>query len=198
MLLGLILFGLVLFSSLQYVEIRIKRSPIRPAQASIDTVLDKKPIDLSTELKPPPAANTNTAATPAPDQSQASTAAPAGQPPVTEEVTRALKFLGNQCLEEYKLTYPPRDNAYYYFSRLLEIQPGNSEALKGILKIADRYSFLAEQAMLNNDYKKSSAYIDIGLRINPKNEALLSLKDLVKSQNTSLWNTFKSLFSKNN
>ena len=89
-----------------------------------------------------------------------------------------------------------QSNAYYYFSRLLELQPGNKEAIKGILEIADRYSFLAEQAMLNNDYKKSSAYIDIGLRINPKNEALLSLQNLVKSQNTSLWNTFKSLFSK--
>ena len=195
-LLGLILFGLVLFSSLQYVEIRIKRSPTRPAQASIDTVLDKKPLDLTAEIKPVPAANANTAATPAPDQPQTSLAAPAGQPPVTEEVTRALKFLGRQCLEEYKLTYPPKDNAYYYFSRLLEIQPGNNEAIKGILEIADRYSFLAEQAMLNNDNKKSSAYIDIGLRINPKNEALLSLKNLVKSQNTSLWSTFKSLFSK--
>ena len=63
-LLGLILFGLVLFSSLQYVEIRIKRSPTRPAQASIDTVLDKKPLDLTAEIKPVPAANANTAATP--------------------------------------------------------------------------------------------------------------------------------------
>jgi len=201
LLLGLILFGLVMFSSLQYVEIRIKGSPAQPAQASTDTVLDKNPIDLTTTVSQPPANVTNTVATPEPAQPLSSTptaSTPGEQPPVAEEVTRALTFLGKQCLEEYKLTYPPKDNAYYYFSRLLEIKPGDNEAVKGILNIADRYSFLAEQAMLKNEFDKSSAYIDIGLRINPKNDALLSLKSLVNSQDTSLWSTFKGLFSKKN
>ena len=196
-LLGLILFGLVMFSSLQYVEIRIKGSPAQSAQASTDTVLDKNPIDLSATVSEAHDSEINTVTSPAPAQPQSSIPdAPVAQPPVAEEVTRALTFLGKQCLEDYKLTYPPKDNAYYYFSRLLEIKPGDEEAVQGILKIADRYSFLAEQAMLKNEYDKSSAYIDIGLRINPKNEALLSLKSLVNSQDTSLWSTFKSLFSK--
>lgn len=197
-LLGLILFGMVMFSSLQYVEIRIKGSPAQTAQASTDTVLDTKPIDITAAVSPPAALETIIPDHPVPDQPQAADPVTAAQPPVTEEVTRALTFLGKQCLEEYKLTYPPKDNAYYYFSRLLEIKPGDQEAVKGILEIADRYSFLAEQAMLNSEYEKSSAYIDIGLRINPNNEALLSLKNFVQSQDASLWNTFKSLFSKKN
>ena len=196
-LLGLILFGMVMFSSLQYVEIRIKKSPVQPAQASTDTVLDTKPIDIAT-VNSQPQATAVTPVNPVPDQTQVPVPETAAAPPVTEEVTKALKFLGNQCLEEYKLTYPPKDNAYYYFSKLLEIKPGDQDAVNGILEIADRYSFLAEQAMLKNEYEKSSAYIDIGLRINPKNEALLSLKNFVKSQDNSLWSTFKSLFSKNN
>lgn len=197
-LLGLILFGLIMFSSLQYVEIRIKSPSAQPAQASTATVLDKNPVEITAAANPATKTETPATVSPATQQTQNSAPAPtAQQPPVTEEITRALKFLGNQCLEDYKLTYPPKDNAYYYFSRLLEIDPGDKEAVKGIMEIADRYSFLAEQAMLKNQYKKSSAYIDIGLRINPKNEALLSLKNLVKSQNTSLWDTFKSLFSKN-
>lgn len=198
-LLGLVLFGLVMFSSLQYVEIRIKSSPSSNAQASTDTVLGTNPVDITAVPNPPPQQTPATGSTTTPaalPQPQDAGPGTAEQPPVTEEITRALKFLGNQCLEDYKLTYPPKDNAYYYFSRLLEIKPGDKEAMNGIMEIADRYSFLAEQAMLKNDYKKSSAYIDIGLRINPKNDALLSLKTLVKSQNTSMWDAFKSLFSK--
>lgn len=196
-LLGLILFGLVMFSSLQYVEIRIKKSPVKSAQASTDTVLDTKHIKSTTVI------NQSEATTEAPiksmsDQTQAPVPDAVSPPPVTEEVTKALNFLGKQCLEDYKLTYPPKDNAYYYFSKLLEIKPGDQDAVNGILEIADRYSFLAEQAMLKNEYEKSSAYINIGLRINPKNEALLSLKNFVKSHDDSLWSTFKSLFSKNN
>jgi protein TonB len=120
---------------------------------------------------------------------------PAPAPPVNAEIVKALKFLGQQSLDAYKLTYPPGDNAYYYFSRLLEIEPGNPEAVNGILQIADRYAFLAEQAVLNNENEKASAYADIGLRINPRNEALLALKNFSQAQDGSLWTTVRKLFS---
>jgi len=93
------------------------------------------------------------------------------------------------------LTYPPEDNAYYYFSRLLEIEPSNPEGVKGIKEIADRYAYLAEQAMLNNENEKASAFVDIGLRIDSQNEALLTLKDFAKSQDNSLLATLKKIFS---
>ena len=195
-LLGLILFGLVMFSSLQYVEIRIKGAPAKPNQVSTDTVLDVDSINLSAEAVQPAVQQgsepNNTSAQPVESVVEA-----VESPPVTDEVIKALMYLGKQSLEEYKLTFPPKDNAYYYFSSLLEMKPGHQEAVDGILEIADRYSILAEQAMLKNEYEKSSAYIDIGLRINPDNEALRSLKNFVHSQgSTSLWGTFKSLFSK--
>ena len=92
------------------------------------------------------------------------------------------------------MTYPEKDNAYYYFSRLLELQPDNRTAYEGILSIAERYAILAERSLVNNESDKTQTYIEIGLQINPKNEALLSLKSIVSTQETGFWHTIKTMF----
>lgn len=203
-LIGLILISLVVFSSLKYVEIRLK-SPVAVNASEVSTlsILDGTTAVAPDAVRPPsgpvpsPGFESSTPSTesnsvveiPAPARE------PELEPPVNPEVVKALKFLGQQSLDAYKLTYPPGDNAYYYFSRLLEIEPSNPEGVKGIKEIADRYAYLAEQAMLNNENEKASAFVDIGLRINPQNEALLALKSLAKSQNNSLLATLKKIFS---
>ena len=193
-LIGLILLSLIMFSSLKYVEIKLKDTTVKGKNVSTSTLLAQTPDNIG----PPPAAANTTM----PENNVASTgpevepqAVPEKQLP-QEEVIKALLFLGRQSLDEFKLTYPPRDNAYYYFTRLLELQPGNKDAINGILAIADRYSVLAEQSMIKNEIDKTKAYVDLGLRINPKNEALLAMKNFVKTQDTSLFTTFKKLFSK--
>ena len=106
-----------------------------------------------------------------------------------------MLWLGKQSLDEYKLAYPPKDNAYYYFSRLLEVEPGNTEALSGILSIAERYAILAETSLVNGKIDNARSHIEIGLKINPENTALLSLKTLVASeQERSFLDTVKSFF----
>jgi len=201
-LIGLILISLVVFSSLKYVEIRLK-SPVAVNASEVSTlsILD------GTTAVTPDAATPPSAPVPSPgfesstltteSNSVVEVPAPAREPepPVNPEVVKALKFLGQQSLDAYKLTYPPEDNAYYYFSRLLEIEPSNPEGVKGIKEIADRYAYLAEQAMLNNENEKASAFVDIGLRIDSQNEALLTLKDFAKSQDNSLLATLKKIFS---
>ena len=188
---GLLLLGLVLFSSLKYVEIRL-RSPIavRTDRVTTNTVLDKGPIHLrAKEAAGPPGENPGSAAqTPAPSSSSAPS-------PSSKQVIKALTWLGKQSLDEYKLTYPPNDNAYYYYTRLLELDPNNQTAIRGILSIADHYSTLAEQAMARNEWQKTAAYVDIGLRIDPHNRSLLALQELARKQNPSLLATIKSLFS---
>ncbi len=96
----------------------------------------------------------------------------------SKEVTNALLWLGKQSLEEYRLTHPPKDNAYFYFSRLLEIDPNSKIARNGLLNIADRYAILAERSFANNEYEKTEAYINLGLKISPDNKTLLSLQAL--------------------
>ena len=185
---GLLLLGLILFSSMKYVEIRLKSAPA--PTASTDTVLTQGPIALPAATAQPAEAENADARTPV-------TAGAAPVPPARNQVIEALLWLGKQSLENFKLTYPAKDNAYYYYSRLLELDPGNKTAVAGILKIADSYATLAEQAVAKNEWKKATAYVDLGLRINPNNPSLLALKELLKKQDSSLWSAFKSLFSRN-
>jgi len=108
------------------------------------------------------------------ESNAAENTSPATQPTnENEEVIRALLFLRRQSLDEYRLAYPPKDNAYYYFTRLLDIEPGRQKTIDDILEIADRYSFLAEQSMINDKYVKAAVYVDNGLHISPDNESLI-------------------------
>jgi len=104
----------------------------------------------------------------------------AAEAPVTisEDVVQALHWLGKKSLEDYRLTSPAEDNAYYYYSRLLEVDPGDKVAAAGLLNIADRYAYLAERSFLENDYDKAQAYTSIGLKFNPNHTALIKLKEL--------------------
>jgi len=97
---------------------------------------------------------------------------------ISEDVIQALHWLGKKSLEEYRLTHPPEDNAYYYFSRLLEADPGDKVAAAGLLNIADRYAYLAERSVIDSDYSKAQAYITIGRKFNPNHEALIKLNKL--------------------
>ena len=192
-LLILLALSAIFFFSLQFVEIRIKRSETKIDLASTKSVLT--PSD-TTNIKTNLAQQTldTIQATQAPEIDQPVAAPVETSPPASEEVTRALTWLGKQSLDEYKLTYPPKDNAYYYFSRLLELQPNNQTAYEGILAIAERYAILAERSLANNEIKKTRTYIDIGLQIDPQNQALLSLQSLVKTNKESIWSKIKSLF----
>lgn len=111
------------------------------------------------------------------------------------EVIHALNWLGRQSLEEYKLTYPPRDNAYYYFTKLLELEPGSEQARQGISNIADRYAILAEQALARDEIEKTQTYVGLGLKIDPDNKTLLSLQSLVEQEDEQGWmEVLKGLF----
>jgi hypothetical protein len=180
-LVAMVLLGMVLFSTLEYVDIRIKAPTPRAASASTQTVLTSTPDQM-----------------PVIDQiqsQQTGPAAPQQQAPALDEVLNALIWLGDQSLKEFKLTYPPQDNAYYYYGRLLELDPGNQTAITGILEIAEQYAVLAEEAMIKNDIDKMTSYIDIGLKINPDNRSLISLKGFVEKNQSGFMSTLKSFFS---
>ncbi len=97
---------------------------------------------------------------------------------ISEDVVQALHWLGKKSLEDFRLTSPAEDNAYYYYSRLLEADPGDKVAAAGLLNIADRYAYLAERFFLENDYGKAQAYTNIGLKFNPNLAALIKLQKL--------------------
>jgi len=94
---------------------------------------------------------------------------------MTEDVVQALHWLGKKSLQDYRLTSPPEDNAYYYYSKLLATDPGDRIAAAGLLNIADRYAYLAERSILEKDNSKAQAYIAIGLKFNPNHTTLIKL-----------------------
>jgi len=118
--------------------------------------------------RPPPAL-------PSPDSGSA------GEPS-SAEVKRALVWLAEQSLEEFRLTAPPRDNAYYYYSRLARLEPGSEVAREGLLRIAERFAMLAERELANGNTGQASSYIEIGLQIDPGNQALQQLEKLAEHE----------------
>ncbi|MGH6636710.1 MAG: protein kinase domain-containing protein [Gammaproteobacteria bacterium] len=111
-----------------------------------------------------------------------------------EEVISALQWLARHSLEEYRLTHPPKDNAYYYYSRALAIDPTDPAAKKGLALVADRFAFLAERKIAENDYNTAQSYISIGLQIDPSNPTLRELNGLVASGRRNLFDTIIDFF----
>jgi len=87
-----------------------------------------------------------------------------------------LLQLARQALEEYRLTTPAGDNAYYYYQRVLQGDPDNEEALAGVGRVAGIYASLAEQEIDRFRYSKASTYIERGLAIAPDNARLRQLE----------------------
>lgn len=110
-----------------------------------------------------------------------------------EEVTRALGWLARKSLEEQRLISPARDNAYYYYVRMLEINPDNQLARQGLMTIAEQFAYLAEKAVADNDYEQAAAYIRLGLQINPQSKTLLQLQELTSKGQLSLSDRLKKL-----
>ncbi len=115
--------------------------------------------------------------------------------PASDEVVQALRWLARKSLADYRLTDPPRDNAFYYYSRLRDIEPGNEEARRGIREIANRFALLAERELANQRYHEARSYVGMGLHIDPANASLLALKPLADHPPRGLIARLADLFS---
>ena len=93
---------------------------------------------------------------------------------VDDENIESLLQKAEVALKKYRLTSPRTDSAYYYYTRVLKLEPGNKEASRGIRKLAGKYGFLADKALEKEDEKKARSYVERGLRIQPKDAALLA------------------------
>lgn len=110
------------------------------------------------------------------------------------DVAAALLWLGRHSLDEYRLTAPPRDNAFYYFSRLQQLVPGHQGAREGLDGIAVRFALLAEREIAAGDMDKARSYIALGQEIDPDNETLGALATLTQERQRGFWQALASLF----
>ncbi len=104
----------------------------------------------------------------------------------TEDMVQALHWLGTYSIRANRLTQPPADNAYYYFSRLLDLDPENDAAKKGFASIAERFVVLAEEQFNSRNYGKARSYIALGLQVQPDNEGLKTLQSFIDNREQSL------------
>ncbi|MDX1514928.1 MAG: protein kinase, partial [Gammaproteobacteria bacterium] len=111
-----------------------------------------------------------------------------------EDVVRALQWLAKNSLRDNRLTQPPADNAYYYFSRLLALDPENKVAQEGFSKIAENYMVLAEREFSSRNYGKAQAYIALGLQVDPDNKPLLELQSFIENRDRSVMDKILDFF----
>jgi serine/threonine-protein kinase PpkA len=91
------------------------------------------------------------------------------------EVIQALVWLGKNSLVDYRLTDPPRDNAYYYFARLLQLDPLHPEGIAGMQRVAERFAVLAERELAVGNLMLARDYLGIAQRLDPTSPVLPAL-----------------------
>lgn len=62
--------------------------------------------------------------------------------------------------------------AYKTYKRVLQQAPGNKVADKGVIKVADRYLALADEAVISYNFEKAKLYINKAKKIDPENRNL--------------------------
>ena len=95
---------------------------------------------------------------------------------------------------ELRLTAPPRDNAYYYFTRLLQLDPDNAGARAGLKSIAAQCALLAEREIAQNRFAEALSLVGVGLQIDPDNESLRVLHDLADKPQGGFLQALRHLF----
>ena len=138
---------------------------------------------------PPPIAATSSGAT-------ATGTEPADRATTADRqaASRALEWLARNSLRQDRLMAPPADNAHYYFSRLLEINPDNEAAKQGFSAIAERFVVLAEEQFTRKNYDQAQAYITLGLQVDPDNKGLETLRSMIETREKTFFETVADLF----
>jgi len=142
------------------------------------TQMNKPPALLKRSAPPKPPPETNAAA----GGGAVSATRANGHPVDKQEAARALEWLASNSLRQDRLLSPPADNAHYYYSRLLELNPDNETARRGFSNIAERYVVLAEEEFSRRNFGEAQAYITLGLQVDPTNRGLHTLREMIKTR----------------
>ncbi len=92
-------------------------------------------------------------------------------------VREAIVPSGESTLVGRKLSSPPGDNAIEIYQQVLRLDPGNSEANEGLIRIADFYESKARAALDRGSVTGCNLLAEAGLLAVPERPALLTLRD---------------------
>lgn len=94
--------------------------------------------------------------------------------PVDPEISKLLEKAG-QRLATDRLSYPKGDSARFYYNAVLKKEPGNRDARRGLVKIADRYAELAQAKLDRGRTLAARRHISQGLSVQPRHERLIRM-----------------------
>jgi len=97
-----------------------------------------------------------------------------------QEKVLSLLEIADAHMMVQRYTEPPGSNAHVAYSQVLDIHPGNPQALVGLSRIADVYARLAQDYFDKGQVSTASNLIDEGLKISGRHERLLQLQDEVQ------------------
>jgi hypothetical protein len=97
-----------------------------------------------------------------------------------QERIDALLDTAQAALADNRLALPADNSAYYYYQKVLELDPDNSQARDGVTHIADRYFALAQKAVEKGQYTKAKQYVQLGLSAQSSHPDLVSLDTRLK------------------
>ena len=113
--------------------------------------------------------------------------------PIEEILSKA-----EQAFQEQRLSSPPGDSAWFYYNKVLAIDPDNEKALRGLNNIADEYAVLVESELKKFHYNRAKFLLYRGLEIQPDNERLIALKketNVLTHVPKKIFKNIKSLFN---
>lgn len=96
---------------------------------------------------------------------------------VLEARLAGYRQLAEQRIAEVHLLEPENDSAVFYYRQMLDLAPGNAEALAGLNQVALIYADLSKKAYARGDYDLARAYSKHGLEAYPDSPELLALRD---------------------
>jgi serine/threonine-protein kinase PpkA len=96
-----------------------------------------------------------------------------------QETIQDLLTNGQESIDKYHLTSPKNDNALYYFHQILEIDPENEDAKKGVEQVVTKYILLVKAKISKEKYKDAQKFIKKGLSLDPKNHSLHKFQNFI-------------------
>lgn len=132
-------------------------------------------------IRVPIASERDVGNTPNGTNKSASTTVAPPKPAVDPQVAQWLKDAQDN-MDAWNLTEPEDRNAYHFYKKVLQREPENAAAHKGISEIADRYAQLAEREVKRTKHQKALEFIATGLTVDADNRRLWSLKEKINRQ----------------
>lgn len=104
---------------------------------------------------------------------------PAPSGPSRLEALRIMGLLrgAELALAENRLQNPPGDNAYEKYRAVLELDPKNAQALRGLETVAGRYIALSERALARGDVEQARDYVARAASIAPEHAGLEAARE---------------------